>query len=185
MIGAVLTLVLGMQAGPTPEELVDRLRQAQGKSIGQASQDLINLGPRAIPVLTKMLQGPESDRRLAVPVLTNIRDRESMKVLSRVALDPKEVVGIRITAAYGIGNMQFPDAYPTLSKLATDSSAYMKWSGVYGLGRIGDPRALPLLRRFEKSKDKTLAWMAKDSIKTIKMMVAKYPDRLKGVASGG
>jgi HEAT repeat protein len=182
MLCALLAVVVGVQSGPSPEELIDRLRRARGKN-GTESQRLIDLGPRAIPALGRMLQGPLSDRRLAVPILTNIRDRQAMSLLSKVALDSKEAVGIRILAAYGIGNMQFPEAFPALSKLANDRSPYLKWAAVYGFGRIGDPRAIPTLQRLAKSKDQRLAWMSKDSIRNIRKMVAKYPNRLKGGTS--
>jgi HEAT repeat protein len=46
------------------------------------------------------------------------------------------------------------------------------------MGGIGDPAAIPLLEKLLKDIDAGVRWQARESIKNIRSIVAKYPDRL-------
>jgi HEAT repeat protein len=159
-------------------ELADKARTAEGKSQAVYFSALGDLGEYSIGELRAMLLS--DDRGLSFLSLQELVDIRSPRVLP-VLVERQEAADendLSSTILLAFGNHGNPKAFGVLKPYLGSKVAKVRHSAAYAMGGIGDPAAIPLLENLLRDIDAGVRWQARESIKNIRSIVAKYPDRL-------
>jgi hypothetical protein len=159
-------------------ELAEKVRAADGKTQYALLSELGSLGEDAIGELRLMLLG--DDRSLsfwALLELVGIRSRHVLPVLieRQKAADEKDLSSSILLA---FGNHGNPRAYNVVKPYLRSKTPNVRWAAAAAMGGLGDPAAIPLLEKLLKDENASVRWQARQSIKNIRSIVGKYPDRL-------
>jgi hypothetical protein len=158
--------------------LAGRVRAADGKAQIALMEELGAIGQPAIGELRKMVLGNERSLAFwALQELAGIRSKHVLPVLiERQKRATTEDLSTHILLA--IGNHGNPKAFDVLKPYLNSKVADVRRAAAAAMGGIGHPAAIPLLQKLQSDKDTKVRWQARESIKNIRSIVSKYPDRL-------
>jgi HEAT repeat protein len=157
------------------QELVTKIKSEQGKLQGRYLSELGAMGEPAIGALTGLMSG--EDKSVAFWAMQELVHIKSPRVLPTLLTRLERVEGTDRTSVFlAIGNHGNPLALDALVPLLR--SAPDRFGAAYALGKIGDPDAIPHLERFFDDPSQQVRWQAKESVKWIRSIAAKFPDRL-------
>jgi hypothetical protein len=140
-----IQIVLSSLSSPVRQERLDSLYWLMYRS-----HPLI--APAVIPLLRD--KDPEI-RRLAIEVLGENRDRDSVRALRDVLNDRD--ARVREAAATALGKLGDRDVVPPLLKLLDDPETRVRAAVATALGKLGDPRAIKALVRAMENSAETAA----------------------------
>lgn len=137
-----IQIVLSSLSSPVRQERIDSLYWLMYRS-----------HPLIAPAVIPLLRDKDAEiRRLAVEVLGENRDRDSVRALRDVLSDRDPRV--REAAATALGKLGDHDVVPPLLKLLEDPVTRVRTAAAGALGKIGDPRAIKaLVRAMERSDE--------------------------------
>ena len=137
-----IQIVLSSLSSPVRQERIDSLYWLMYRS-----------HPLIAPAVIPLLRDKDAEiRRLAVEVLGENRDRDSVSALRDVLSDRDPRV--REAAATALGKLGDHDIVPPLLKLLEDPVTRVRTAAAGALGKIGDPRAIKaLVRAMERSDE--------------------------------
>ena len=132
--------------------LLEMLPQNEGNlhAFISALQVLERIGHPLIEDLIGLLESPDLDLRVAVPlVLGSLNGERSVHALVKAAADPNQPENVRFNAIEALGRMRVPAALEPLARLLDDASPFLRYAAALALGQIGrqeaEPHLLPLL----------------------------------------
>lgn len=165
------------------EAAYERLVTGDVYERGRAAQELVELGPDALPALDRALDHPSTDvRESAVRALATMGGPGAVPLLGKALADDRSVVREPAAAALATYGAQAltafdaalrspnhyvredavdalggygPEALPLLRTALGDHDVRVRRRAVEALGRIG-PDAMPLLREVEEGEDPVL-----------------------------
>lgn len=178
LLAFLVGTVVGAQQAEEIRSLVEQIKATQDKSQGELLSRLGAIGDPAIDALAGLADG--ADRPLAFGALQELVRIKSPRVLPLLVkkLDVAEGTP-RATLLLAIGNHGSPKAYETILPNLANKESNVRTCAAYALGKIGVPDAIPHLEKLSNDNDRSVRWQAKESVKWIRSMVAKFPDRLK------
>ena len=120
--------------------------------------DVQVLSQSDIAVLKQILRGeklppiPVSKKRAVNALVRSERSAETSEILARIVSDPKEIMGLRATAASGLSMMPQDAAERALIENLTVDHEIVLTEVVKALGRVGTPKALVCLNELPNPK---------------------------------
>lgn len=160
-------------------DLAEKVRKADGKSLYVLIADLGSLGEDAIGELRAMLLGGDRELSfLAMQELVGIKSPHVLPVLIG-RLKSAEEKDVASSILFAFGNHGNPKAFDIVKPYLNSKVPSVRVAAAGALGGIGVPAAIPLLEGLRKDSDASVRWQANESIKNIRSIHRKYPNRLK------
>jgi HEAT repeat protein len=117
---------------------VVRTRHADLNALSAALQVLERVGQSITNDLIKMMQEPDPDLRIYIPlVLGPLGDKQAVPALTALVADEAENENARFNAIEALGKLRAEEAVGQLVNILRQDSRYLRYAAVIALGEIG------------------------------------------------
>jgi len=137
----------GIRDSATVQALATTLGRPSRWTVSMVAEDLMEMGPEAVPALLDMLASDTHATAVAaVKILGEIRDPRAT-VFIVILLRESENVNMRAQAAAALGKLGGPEARAALETALQDPGWQVRSQAAKALGRLAAPGTAPLLAR--------------------------------------